>query len=152
MVHINHRIGIKKDITEVFNALSTVDGISSWWSIHTSGTAGVGGNVDIVFNDLNGKELGAMKFEISELISNNRVVWNFSDGPAEWIGTSVVFDLKTEDAQTIVLFSHRNWKEEVEFKSHCSMKWAVFLLSLKQYLETGNGNPSPNDIKIDNWN
>jgi hypothetical protein len=32
------------------------------------------------------------------------------------------------------------------------MKWAIFLLSLKQLVETGEGRPSPNDIKIDNWN
>jgi hypothetical protein len=32
------------------------------------------------------------------------------------------------------------------------MKWAVFLLSLREYVETGKGKPSPYDVKIDNWN
>jgi hypothetical protein len=36
--------------------------------------------------------------------------------------------------------------------AHCSMKWATFLLSLRELLETGAGKPSPNDLKIDNWN
>lgn len=35
---------------------------------------------------------------------------------------------------------------------HCSTKWAIFLMSLKAYLETGAGQPSPHDVKIDNWN
>jgi hypothetical protein len=32
------------------------------------------------------------------------------------------------------------------------MKWATFLLSLKELVETGHGKPSPHDLKIDNWN
>jgi hypothetical protein len=32
------------------------------------------------------------------------------------------------------------------------MKWATFMLSLKDLVETGKGKPSPNDITIDNWN
>jgi hypothetical protein len=32
------------------------------------------------------------------------------------------------------------------------MKWATFLLSLRKLAETGKGEPSPNDMKIDNWN
>ncbi|HNM06501.1 MAG TPA: SRPBCC domain-containing protein, partial [Leptospiraceae bacterium] len=64
----------------------------------------------------------------------------------------ITFDLSTADGQTIVLFGHRNWREAVEMTAHCSMKWAVFLLSLREYAETGKGRPSPNDLKIDNWN
>ena len=54
---------------------------------------------------------------------------------------------------TQLFFSvHKDWREANEFTSHCSMKWATFLLSLKELVETGKGKPSPNDIKIDNWN
>jgi hypothetical protein len=34
---------------------------------------------------------------------------------------------------------------------HCGTKWAVFLLSLKSLLETGNSAPYPNEIKLDSW-
>ena len=70
----------------------------------------------------------------------------------EWLGTDITFDLSQQDDQTIVLFAHRNWSESTEFTSHCSMKWATFLLSLRDYVESGKGKPSPDDIKIDNWN
>jgi len=53
---------------------------------------------------------------------------------------------------TVLLFGHRNWREPIEFTAHCSMKWAVFLLSLRDFVETGKGRPSPDDLKIDNWN
>ena len=70
----------------------------------------------------------------------------------KWIDTKVTFNLVQEENYTIVLFQHSDCREEVEFMSHCSMKWATFLISLKEFVETGKGKPSPNDFKIDNWN
>jgi hypothetical protein len=57
-----------------------------------------------------------------------------------------------QDDFSVVLFGHRNWREAVEFTAHCSMKWATFMLSLRELVETGTGRPSPVDLKIDNWN
>jgi hypothetical protein len=71
------------------------------------------------------------------------------DGPKEWIGTKISWDLKQEAESTIILFKHEGWKEPVEFMHHCSTKWALFLMSLKSLLETGKGAPYPNDFKID---
>lgn len=90
--------------------------------------------------------------KVLELQPAKRVLWQVIDGPPEWIGTRVRWDLKQEDNYSIVLFTHEGWKEPVEFMHHCSTKWAVFLMSLKSLLETGNGSPEPNDVKIDNWN
>jgi hypothetical protein len=39
----------------------------------------------------------------------------------------------------------------VEFMGHCSTKWATFLLSLRDLVETGQGKPAPHDLKISNW-
>jgi len=88
---------------------------------------------------------------VRELEPAKRVVWEVTDGPAEWIGTTVSFDLSQEDDFTIVLFAHQGWREPVEFMYHCSTKWGVFLQSLKQLLETGTGAPAPDDVKISNW-
>lgn len=78
--------------------------------------------------------------------------WRCVTGPEEWLGTEVTFELAEEDGMTILIFGHRGWKEQVEFMAHCSMKWAVFMLSLREFVETGTGRPSPDDVKIDNWN
>jgi hypothetical protein len=80
------------------------------------------------------------------------VLWQVVAGPGEWIDTRLSFELKQEDDYCIVLFKHQDWKEPVEFMHHCSTKWAVFLMSLKSLVETGKGAPSPDDVKIDNWN
>jgi len=152
MVHIKHRVGIKAPVEKVFEALATREGVAGWWTSETSGKSEVGGTIVVRFISPQGQEVGSMDIKIVALEQNKKVNWRFTAGPQEWIGTDVVFEIRQEEDFTIVMFSHLNWADEVEFKSHCSMKWAVFLLSLKQFVETGKGSPSPGDIKIDNWN
>ena len=104
------------------------------------------------FTDSAGKQIGKMDFTITKVEPDKAVHWRITDGPPEWIGTDVTFDVSQQDGQTILVFGHRNWREAVEFTAHCSMKWATFLLSLRALAETGKGKPSPGDLKIDNWN
>ena len=93
-----------------------------------------------------------MRVEVTALDPNKKVHWRVQAGPEEWVGTDVVFTLYQDGDYTIVLFAHKNWREVNEFTSHCSMKWATFMLSLRELAEAGTGHPSPNDVKIDNWN
>jgi hypothetical protein len=76
------------------------------------------------------------------------VSWKCVGGPEEWIGTELTFRLRQEEDQTVVLFAHAGWREPVEFMHHCSTKWAVFLLSLKSWIERAEGRPHPYDVKI----
>ncbi len=152
MVDINHRIGIRASVSKVYAALSTPEGVASWWTKDTTGDSRVGGKMNTRFTSPDGKEIGNMTFDVLELVPNKKVHWRFQSGPPEWIGTDVVFTLSQVEGYTIVLFSHKNWREFVEFTAHCSMKWATFMLSLREFVETGKGKPSPEDVKIDNWN
>lgn len=152
MANINHRIGIQSSLQKVYEALATTEGISNWWTNDTTGTSEIGKTICVRFNTPNGEELGSMNMEVTVLNPNKTVQWKFVSGPNEWIDTKVTFNLVQEENYTIVLFQHSDWREEVEFMSHCSMKWATFLISLKEFVETGKGKPSPNDFKIDNWN
>ena len=79
------------------------------------------------------------------------MLWQVADGPEEWIGTKISFDLNQRGDWTFILFKHAGWRQPVEFMHHCSTKWAVFLLSLKSLLETGKGSAWPDDIKLDSW-
>ena len=152
MVDINHRIGIRGKVSEVYDALATIKGVAGWWTRETSGNSEPGGNIKFRFLTSEGKEIGYMDCEVIALEPGKKVHWRFTAGPGEWIGTDVEFNLAQVDDYTIVQFAHKNWRELSEFTGHCSTKWAVFLLSLKEYVETGKGKPSPDDIKIDNWN
>lgn len=152
MVDIIHRIGIKSNTAQVYKALTTIDGLANWWTEEVQGEEQIGGKIEFCFRSPVGELKGKMIMEVKELNANEEVLWRCVEGPAEWIGTDITFQLSQQGEQTIVLFGHRNWREAVEMTSHCSMKWATFLLSLREYVETGKGKPSPHDLKIDNWN
>jgi uncharacterized protein YndB with AHSA1/START domain len=152
MADIIHRVGIKAPISKVYKALSTVEGVAGWWTKETTGVSQPGGAIEVRFLSPGGKEIGGMTIEVLALERDKKVHWRFGKGPPEWIGTDATFDLHQDGDYTIVLFGHKNWREPVEFMAHCSMKWATFMLSLRELVETGRGKPSPNDVKIDNWN
>jgi uncharacterized protein YndB with AHSA1/START domain len=147
---ILHRVGVKAPLEKVYAALATPQGVAGWWTAQTTGESRPGGVIKTVFT-ADGRVLGGFDLEVLELHPDRRVVWQVVDGPAEWLGTKIRFELSKQDDQTIVLFKHEGWKEPVEFMHHCSTKWGVFLMSLKAYGETGTGQPSPNDVRIGNW-
>jgi hypothetical protein len=146
MVDILHKVGVKSSSPgDAYQALTTIKGLSGWWTTDTRGESKLGDVIQFRFG------AGGFDMEVLGLVPGKRVEWLVVDGPQEWIGTKVIFDLRQEGDWTLVFFKHQGWKEPVEFMHHCSTKWAVFLLSLKSMLETGKGRPAPNEIKIDSW-
>jgi uncharacterized protein YndB with AHSA1/START domain len=146
MVDILHRVGATTPPDKVFDALTTLDGLAAWWTTDTTGDAAPGGTIKFRFG-----EAGGFDMKVVDQRLNERLEWEVTDGPEEWIGTHVSFDLKQQDGYTIVLFKHAGWREPVEFMAHCSTRWATYLLSLKQLAETGAGDPHPKEISISNW-
>ena len=147
MVDILHRVGVRTTTPEtVYEALTTVDGLAGWWTDDTSGTGEVGGVLEFRF-----PPVGGFDMEVVEARPGEHVTWRVVDGPEEWVGTTIDWDLRQDGDYTIILFAHQGWKEPVEFMYHCSTKWGSYLLSLKKYVETGQGDPAPRDVQISNW-
>lgn len=147
MADIIHRVGIRAPAADVYQALATLPGLSGWWTEETTGDSTVGGSVSFVFHLETGELLGGFDMDVLELSPDDKVRWRVKQGPAEWIGTHIEFALSRQDGFTVVYFSHRDWREEVEFMAHCSTKWATFLVSLRDFVETGKGRPAPNDLR-----
>jgi uncharacterized protein YndB with AHSA1/START domain len=146
MPDILHKVGIKSaSLSDVYNALTTVEGLAGWWTSDTQGASNVGEVLRFRFGT------GGFDMKVLELQPACHVLWQVVDGPEEWIGTKLSFDLDQRGDWTILVFKHAGWRQPVEFMHHCSTKWAVFLLSLKSLLETGKGSPWPNEIKLDSW-
>lgn len=146
MIDIHHRIGVRStSASDVYTALTTIDGLAGWWTTDTHGDAELGGKIEFRFPP------GGFDMEVIELQPDERVRWRVTDGPPEWIGTTIDWRLSRSEDYTIVNFTHEGWAEFVEFLGHCSTKWAVYLLSLKSLVETGAGSPSPDDVAISDW-
>jgi uncharacterized protein YndB with AHSA1/START domain len=147
MADILHRVGIKSSLDEVYKALTTREGLAAWWTSNTQGESKVGAVLKFRFR-AGDSEIGGFDMKVLELQPAKRVLWQVVEGPQEWIGTRISFDLKQAGDHAIVLFTHQGWKEPVEFMHHCSTKWAIYLMSLKSLVETRKGNPNPNDTHI----
>jgi len=153
---IYHKIGIRTGAAEVIKALTTKAGLAGWWTTQVdgdfaSGSSSVGESIHFEFG-----HKAAFDMKVQELASE-RVRWECTSGPEDWVGSHIDFKLSPSTApdggaMTLVFFRHEDWKKESEFTAHCSMKWATFLLSLKNLVEVGRGQPAPDDLKIDEMN
>ena len=144
MAEIKHRVGIKGSAAEVYQLLATDAGLCQWWTTDTRGAGEVGSIIEFRFGGV------GPDFEVIELIPHQRVRWRHSgEMPNDWVGSEILFELREDDKQTIVNFTHYNWPQSDEFLAHCSTKWGVFLMSLKSCIETGVGQPYPDDVNID---
>ena len=149
MVDILHRVGITVPRDTVFRALTDPEQLAGWWTEDTRGDGEAGGVLEFRF--AGAPALGGFDMKVLDARPGDLVLWEVIDGPDEWIGTQVRWQLSTAGEYTIVLFSHEGWREAVEFTHHCSTRWATYLMSLKSLLETGTGAPSPNEVEVSDW-
>jgi len=145
MPTIYHQAGIAGTPEQIFTALTTTSELAAWWTRDTRGNCEAGGLIEFYFGKLR------MGMQVIETTANKRVRWRSISGDGEWQDTKIVFELCPDANQTLVNFSHENWADVTDLFRHCSTKWAVFLLSLKDYIETGEGRPYPDDIQINHW-
>jgi uncharacterized protein YndB with AHSA1/START domain len=147
MTDIRHRVGIAAPAGRVYQALATTEGLSGWWTRDVLGDPQVGGKLEFYF----GYPEPAAVMEVTELVPARRVAWRCVQGPDEWVGTTLTYDLSAAGDETALLFTHSDWREPIEFMHHCSTKWAYHLIGLKAGLEGGAATPYPEDMKISSW-
>ncbi len=133
-MNIKHLFHIKSPRENVFQAISTISGISNRWTTSTSGEGSLGGVMDFRFGDYPGPKL-----KVTKLTENKEVVWECVEGPAEWMGTEIRFALDENDGKTRVRFTHSGWKEDGDSLASSSFSWVRYLESLRQLCQTGKG-------------
>jgi uncharacterized protein YndB with AHSA1/START domain len=147
MFDILHKVGIRSSTQDVYRALTTLQGLAGWWTNDTRGRPDLGGVIEFHFGTR-----GFFKVKVLELEPSKRVIWQVIEGPEEWVGSKISFDLSQDGDEATVFFKQQGWKEQSEFMHHCTTKWAMFLMSLKALVETGKGTPFPDDVRISvNW-
>ena len=145
MPDIRHRVCISAPPEDVYQAVTTREGLSDWWTRDgVQGDSSQGSRLEFFFD----QPEPAAVMEVTQLSPNERVDWSCVAGADEWVGTDVAFELARDGDGTAVLFTHAGWRSPSEFMAHCSARWAYFLLSLKRLTETGAGTPFPDDLKF----
>lgn len=101
MADMIHQVTIAASPEKIFQALTTQESLKSWWASDTEAEPRVGSIALFGFD----KRSVVFKMTVDELVSKKRVRWSCVDGPDEWKGTKLRFDLESdEEGGTIVRF------------------------------------------------
>ncbi len=121
----------------VFNALTQQDEIAHWWANEARVKPEVGSLGEFRFRP----PAGDLQFEVAELDQDEKVSWISRQGPPQWTGTSVTWQLTPVHNGTKLVFTHDGFAQVDEAYEQTRGNWEYFLGSLKSYLETGKGTP-----------
>lgn len=140
MTEILHRVVIKSTPEQVFAAITSQEGLSSWWTTMVETNGEKGSIAKFRFGD---GSMGA-DMKLTEIVEGRKVSWFCTNGP--WEGTSYDFEIEPDEKGAALNFSNHGWEKPDNFYRHCNCKWGFFLgTSLKDYIETGKGRPHPDD-------
>ena len=140
MVAIVKEFTIATAPARIWSALTQPDEIGHWWTNDLNATPEVGTLAEFRFGEWGDF---VIRFEIAELEQNEKVHWITRQGPAtgHWAGTSVTWRLEPTHNGTHVIFNHDGFAQADERYEITRSWWEHFLVSLKSYLETGEGTP-----------
>lgn len=148
MATIYHQVRMNAPAAKLYKAISTANGIASWWDKPTGTQAAVGSVLE--FDP--GAEHGVLRMKVLELLPGKRVEWEcISTHPrtspaSAWTGTHVLFEIAesmpmafeiTKRKHMAVLdFRHSGWDETSPYFGFCNFGWGEALLKLKKLCES----------------
>ena len=142
-----HEIHINASPNEVYQAVSDIRKLAHWWTTDTRGKSAVGKKLEVWFYGHLAAEM-----VVSSLKAGKLVQWRVTERSIpDWVDTEIEFKIFREHNQTILHFRHSKWREDAKMFPECSMHWAIYLLSLKEFVEMGTGRPHPYDMPVNIW-
>lgn len=141
MAQIHQMIGVKVPASKALAAVSTAKGVAGWWSKTVTGEIAKGKTFDVIF------DTNRVIFKAVQLTSK-KVVWKCIDDDYGMKGTTLTFKLKRKGSETLVFLTHSGMSNDEFALPFMTTKWALFMMSMKDYLEKGKGKPFPNDLHL----
>ena len=133
MASIKHLFHINASREKVYEALTTINGLSGWWTVQTSGDTKPGGIIQFRFGE------HGMNMKVKEAKPDELVQWECVTGSPDWIGTLFTFQLDSNEGKTRIRFEQSGWKETGDFYAACCFSWGRYMESLRQLCQTGKG-------------
>ena len=137
MKTIHHVVEIAAPPAQIFQALTTAEGLAGWWTTKVTAEPVVGAVVDFTFGgDFN------PDMRVTELEPPSLVRWECVGGHEPWADNTFQFELAAKPGGTIVRF----WQEYARELSDdaygtYNFNWGYYLESLRLLGETGTGKP-----------
>lgn len=139
-----HEIHIHVPPRRIWQTVTDVDKLAGWWTTDARGESVVGRSLEFWFYGHLAAEM-----VVTELKTDTFVRWRVTERSIpDWIGTEIAFEIFRRGEKSILHLRHSKWREDAAMFPECSMHWAIYLLSLKEYAETGRGRPHPYDMPV----
>ncbi len=129
---------VKADADALFDALTTVEGLSAWWG-PASGSGAAGGELRFI---MNAPEPCVMRVDVAARPALVQWTCTSCDFLPDWVGTRPAFTIiPLADGTAELRFCHQGLTQELECIEMCTRGWDHFIPSLRDYVETGAGSP-----------
>jgi uncharacterized protein YndB with AHSA1/START domain len=121
----------------VLTALTTKEGIRGWWTTDCDADCEKH-EATFRFDKQDGETASTFRLDSAD---ERGVAMTCIRHDGDWLGTKLVFKLSADGDKTRVDLVHSGYPAKNELYEMCVKGWGFFLGSLKQYLETGKGEP-----------
>jgi hypothetical protein len=127
MADIKHSISIAAPAERVYPLIASVKGFRQWWAEDVTDNSN--GTVELgFFNRATVYRLAPVRMKAS------LVEWQCETGQ-EWSSTSLIFELSAQGGNTLLRFTHADWKSETEYFVSCNTVWGELMFRLKAAAE-----------------
>jgi len=143
MPDIFHDFPIKAPIDRVFRAVSTPEGLDTWWTKRSAGTAQEGTEYELWF----APEYD-WRAKVTRCVPDSEFEVEMTTADSDWTGSKVGFRLEPRDTFTWVRFHHTGWptpNEHYRISNNC---WAMYLRILRRSLEHGESVPYEDRLDV----
>jgi uncharacterized protein YndB with AHSA1/START domain len=132
MVDILHDFPIHAPAERVFRAVSTPEGLDTWWTTRSAGTPREGAEYELWFGPAHD-----WRAKVIRCVPNSEFELEMVQADGDWVGTRVGLRLEPRGAVTWVRFHHTGWPTPDEhYRISCNC-WAMYLRVLRRSLEHG---------------
>lgn len=138
MNDIMHWIATSASPDEVFDAITTEEGLASWWTADVEARPEEGSTAVVGFND----RAVVFRMEVTDLVRPELVRWSCEGDFDEWTGTTLEFRIDPAgEGGSEVTFTHAGWKRVDGYFRQCNTDWGRLMYYLKDYLEGRGDGP-----------
>ena len=124
---------------KVFDTLTAAAEFGAWWAPAT-GSAAEAGALRMTFDGID----DPLIMRVRQATRPSAVTWDIEESNVlpEWVGSALTFTLSPSSSGGCDLrFEHQGLNPRLECYEMCRTGWDQYLPSLRDYIETGTGNP-----------
>ena len=135
MVNMPHQITINATPEKVFEAITTTEGIKSWWSTDAKAEPQLGSITEVAFYN----RQAVFQLQVDEIEPGKLLEWTAIHDMPAWKGTKIRFEINVNDnGATILNFNHSGFESMEGPYAMINTTWGTLMYILKQYVEGNN--------------